>query len=223
MHRKSLMLMLLGIIAAWLLAACGQGTEAPGTAQSGGTEGSTVQITTPAPTTAPPTTAAATPTTMDHSGAMGHSMGTSDAPLDAQFIDSMIEHHRGAVTMAEQALKEGEHPEIKQLAQAIIAAQEQEINQMTTWRQEWYPDLAPTTGMGMDMGDMEISNDASIPFDQRFITAMISHHQGALEMAEGVQDKAEHPEIKELAAAIITAQKAEIAQMEQWQREWFSQ
>ena len=172
----------------------------------------------------------ATAAPMDHGAAsaatetttMEHGAGaTSDAPFDAQFIDSMIEHHRGAIAMAEQALTESQRTEIKQLAQNIIRSQQQEVDQMTGWRKQWYPDLQPTGGMGMEMGDMEISTDTSQPFDQRFITAMIAHHEGAIAMAQEARTRAEHPEIKQLAEAIITAQEAEVAQLKTWNREWF--
>jgi uncharacterized protein (DUF305 family) len=153
---------------------------------------------------------------MDHGD-----MATNTAPYDAQFIDSMIEHHNGAIAMAQQALEQSERPEIKQLAQNIIASQQQETTQMTAWRAQWYPDLAPTGGMAMDMGEMEISDDAATPYDQRFIRAMISHHQGAVMMAKDAQAKAEHAELRQLAAEIIEAQEAEIVQMEQWMEEWF--
>ena len=153
---------------------------------------------------------------MDH-GAMTN----GDVPYDAQFIDSMIAHHEGAIAMAKQALQEAERPEIKTLAEAIVTAQEQEIVQLREWREAWYPDLPETEGMGMDMGDMEVSNDTNRPFDQRFIEAMIPHHEGAIAMAKDAQQKAEHQEIKDLAQNIITAQEAEIAQMKQWQQEWF--
>lgn len=157
-------------------------------------------------------------------GGMDHSMMNMDPsqPFDAQFIDSMIEHHQGAVTMAEQALAEAEHAELRTIADAIIAAQTQEIDAMTTWRQEWYPDLALTDGMGMGMGEMTISSDESKPFDQRFLEAMISHHQGAIEMAQMAKQMAEHAEIKALADAIITAQEAEIEQMQNWLKAWFA-
>lgn len=148
---------------------------------------------------------------MDH--AMGHS--SSDAPYDAQFIDSMIEHHEGAITMARQALQESQDARIRQLAEAIITAQEAEIAQMRQWRQAWYPDLPPTGGMMMEMGPMAVS-DGDAPFDQRFLEAMIPHHEGAIAMARDALQKAEHAEIKELAQAIITAQEAEIAQMREW-------
>jgi uncharacterized protein (DUF305 family)/Spy/CpxP family protein refolding chaperone len=156
-------------------------------------------------------------------GHMDHSMMQVDPsqPFDAQFIDSMLEHHRGAVTMAEQALAEAEHEELRTLAEGIIAAQTQEIEQMTAWRTSWYPDLPPTAGMDMSMGQMTISEDDSKPFDQRFIEAMISHHQGAIDMAKMAQQMAEHEEIKTLADAIIIAQQAEIEQMQSWLKEWY--
>lgn len=159
----------------------------------------------------------ATPMPMDHSSMQ---MDASK-PFDAQFIDSMIEHHQGAVTMAQAVLQQAERAELKTVAEAIITAQKAEIQQMQGWRTAWYPDLPPTGGMGMSMGDMMISSDESIPFDQRFLTAMISHHQGAISMAQMAQQMAERQEIKDLAAAIITAQQAEIKQMQEWLQAWF--
>ena len=191
---------------ALLLAACGtaQTSTAPTTAAAG--EGSA---------TAPTVDAMAG---MDHSAMPG--MNTSDAPYDAQFIDRMIMHHEGAITMANQALTQAERPEVTELATAIISAQETEIGQMNAWRTSWYPDLAATSGMGMEMGMMEVPAGAT-PFDQRFIEAMIPHHQSAVVMAQDALQNAEHPEIKALATAIIAAQEAEITQMRQWLQEWY--
>ena len=157
---------------------------------------------------------------MDHGS--GHATSQTQAPYDAQFIDGMIVHHEGAVAMAQQALTESERPEIRQLAENIIATQNQEVEQMRGWRAQWYADLAPTGGTGGHMGDMALASDPAIPFDQRFITAMIGHHEGAIAMAKEAQTKAEHQEIKQLASAVITAQEAEVAQLQAWQQAWFS-
>lgn len=190
----------------------------------GGAQPASAPATTVASGAAPAATAAPTATTMGEMPEMDHgSMADSAAPYDAQFIDSMIIHHQGAIAMANQALMEAQRPEIKSLAEAIIMAQESEIAQLKAWRQAWYPDLPETTGIGMDMGTMMIANDASTPFDQRFIAAMIPHHEGAIAMARDAQEKAEHQEIKNLAQAIITAQEGEITQMKQWQQAWFAQ
>ncbi len=236
---RRLLLIGLGALLMLVVSACGQ-TASTGSTADGGTQ---TDATTAYPSTGDDgmeTTSTATDdgampmettsTAMDH-GAMpmdmtstpmddgGMAMGSG--PFDAQFIDGMTEHHTGAIAMAEQALTESERPEIKELAQNIISSQQQEVEQMTTWREQWYPDLEPTGGMSMSMGDMEISTDTSQPFDQRFIAAMIGHHNGAIMMANEALTKAEHPEIKQLAEAIIKAQESEVAQMQQWNSEWF--
>jgi uncharacterized protein (DUF305 family) len=47
--------------------------------------------------------------------------------VDATFSELMIEHHQGAITMASLALDRAEHDEVKDLAQAVIDAQNAEI------------------------------------------------------------------------------------------------
>jgi uncharacterized protein (DUF305 family) len=153
----------------------------------------------------------------------GHTMPeNSDVPFDATFIDGMIEHHQGAIEMAEQAIENAEHQEIQTLAEAIIAAQTTEIEQLESWRTEWFPDLAATEGMAMDMGAMGLSTDESIPYDQRFLQAMISHHEGAVEMAEMALEMSEREEVRSSAEAIIATQSSEIEQMRGWLSEWYN-
>lgn len=64
--------------------------------------------------------------------------GKTGDSFDQAFLKEMVVHHEGAVAMAEAALKNAKHQEIKDLAQAIIAAQKYEIQQMQDWNKEWY-------------------------------------------------------------------------------------
>lgn len=58
-------------------------------------------------------------------------------------------------------------------------------------------------------------------FDKAFLREMIVHHEGAVEMAELVLEKSDRPELRDLAQAIITAQRREISDMQKWLDEWF--
>lgn len=68
----------------------------------------------------------------DHMTGMGgdaKELQTAD-PFDKAFIDMMIPHHEGAVTMAKEEIAKGGDPELKSLAQDIVTAQEREIKEM---------------------------------------------------------------------------------------------
>ncbi|MEH2209821.1 DUF305 domain-containing protein [Nostoc sp.] len=69
---------------------------------------------------------------------MSQDLGAADAEFDLRFINAMIPHHEGAVTMGKDALSKSKRPEIKKLAQEIIKAQDIEIKQMQQWRKAWY-------------------------------------------------------------------------------------
>ncbi|MFN6570883.1 DUF305 domain-containing protein [Dendronalium sp. ChiSLP03b] len=69
---------------------------------------------------------------------MNMDLGAADTEFDLRFINAMIPHHEGAVTMAKDALRKSKRPEIKNLAQEIIKAQNTEIKQMKQWRKAWY-------------------------------------------------------------------------------------
>jgi uncharacterized protein (DUF305 family) len=57
--------------------------------------------------------------------------------FDKAFLAEMIIHHQGAIDMANLVLQKSTRPELRSLANDIIAAQTKEINQMKTWQQQW--------------------------------------------------------------------------------------
>ena len=173
---------------------------------------------------------------MNHN--MSMDLGPADADYDLRFIDGMTVHHQGAVNMAKEVLNKSKRPEMKKIANEMIAAQNREINQMKEWRKTWYSKASSTpmayhAQMGHmmamtpeQMQSMMMSMDlgaADDQFDLRFINAMIPHHEGALVMAEDALKKSKRPEIKALSQEIVTSQKQEIEQMKQWRQAWYKQ
>lgn len=74
----------------------------------------------------------------------------------------------------------------------------------------------------MSMSDMteQLKDKTGDDFDKAFVEMMISHHEGAVDMAELIPDRAKHDELKKLGEAIILAQTKEIADMKSWQESW---
>ncbi len=71
----------------------------------------------------------------------------------------------------------------------------------------------------MDMGSEGMMNASEMLMeggeysDERFIDAMVPHHQGAIAMAEVALENAEHPELLQLAENVISTQQAEIEEL----------
>lgn len=59
--------------------------------------------------------------------------------------------------------------------------------------------------------------------ERMFIEEMVPHHQDAIDMADLAIEKAEHPELRELARQIKRSQTEENDQMRSWYRDWFDQ
>lgn len=79
--------------------------------------------------------------------------------------------------------------------------------------------------MGSAMDDMMsgLQDKTGDDFDKAFLSEMIMHHQGAVEMAEAALQSAKHQEIKDMARTIISTQTSEINQMQTWGKSWYNE
>jgi uncharacterized protein (DUF305 family) len=156
---------------------------------------------------------------------------------DQHFIVMMVPHHDGAIVMAELALTRAKRPEIRALAQQIKASQTAENAQMRRWYLQWFGTDVPAWtagGMGMGMGH-GMGHGMGMPalatslqglrtapdFDRAFIEQMIPHHRMGVMMASHAKWNTQHPELRQLQAAMVRVQSREIAQMAQWYRAWY--
>jgi uncharacterized protein (DUF305 family) len=148
---------------------------------------------------------------------------------DRRFIDAMVPHHEGAVDMAEVALKNAEHEEVRQLARDVVSTQQAEIRELKAIKQKEFGTSEVPAGMDMkQMEDMGMMVDPQSladedPFDKAFIDNMIPHHRSAIEMAEVAAAQTTNPRIRDLANDIVDAQEREISQMQRWRERWYPQ
>ncbi|MFD0392819.1 DUF305 domain-containing protein [Streptomyces nogalater] len=151
-------------------------------------------------------------------------VGRAHNAQDVAFAKGMIPHHQQALEMAELAVDRASSKRVKDLAARIEKAQDPEIRTLTGWLKAW-GEQAPTgmdhsghTGMSgmMSESDMAALKKATgKDFDKRFLSLMVEHHQGAVEMATTEKHKGRSGDAKAMAEAIITAQDAEIKEMKQ--------
>ena len=173
---------------------------------------------------------------MDHdqmgmgSGGMAKQMVMQNGEYsDRRFIDAMVPHHQGAIAMAQVALKNAAHEEIKKLSRNIASTQQAEIEELKSIKVEEFGtsevpmemNSKQMRGMGMMMDPQALADEN--PFDEAFIDAMIPHHRSAIEMAKVANQESENPRIKELAGSIVTAQQGEIEQMRSWREQWYQE
>lgn len=165
---------------------------------------------------------------MNHEGSATPTEAAVDGSFNAadeMFVTGMIPHHQQALEMAEMVLaKDGVDERVIELAERIKAAQQPEIDLMSSWLEAW--------GIESGMGDMEgidhgsggmMSDDDMAALEgapgpeasSLFLDQMIVHHTGAIDMAQLELNDGVNADALELAQKIIDTQTSEIAEMQQ--------
>lgn len=205
MNKKFLPLSATALAAALALAGC-----------STGSSGS-------AATSSPASTGSSMPG-MDH----GSGMMSSSAPAaatehnaaDTMFAQGMIPHHEQAVEMSGMMLQKKDIPaSVTALATRIKAAQDPEIETMTGWLKSWNESATMAAGHTMDgmMGEDDLKQLEAAQGTEAarlFLKQMIAHHQGAVMMAKTETAQGRNADAIELSKNIVTAQEAEIKEMQ---------
>lgn len=159
---------------------------------------------------------------------------TQATSAERAFLEGMVPHHESAVDMAKVAQTRAEHPQVSELANAIVTAQQTEIAQMKKIHERLFGEaLRPDEGaheqlgLSADEAGMMMGEDAAAmltkekPFDRAFIDEMVPHHQGAIRMARAILADSKDDEVRGLAEDIVSAQSTEIGQMNRWRTAWY--
>ena len=161
---------------------------------------------------------------------------------DVAFATDMIGHHAQAIQMANFTIgREGVDPRIARLAEEIRVDQTREIDTMSGWLRDWdepVPETGFATGDGHthsddpygamggghpDMPGMMSADELRTlaearadEFDALWIQMMVAHHEGAIQMAQEVQDEGRSEDVADLAGEVESAQRAEVKDLKGW-------
>jgi uncharacterized protein (DUF305 family) len=145
---------------------------------------------------------------------------------DVRFMQGMIAHHAQAIHMSRMAAAHGASPRLLRLAEKIDQSQVAEIRIMREWLHahgQFAPDTSSWRTMtmtGMLTAEQLDTLDAAtgVEFERAFLTFMILHHEGALEMVKelfATPRAGQEVDVNVFANDVITVQTAEIGVMRQ--------
>jgi len=150
--------------------------------------------------------------------------------VDVGFLSDMTTHHNGAITLSFAYLGRGSDPVVTQMSHEIILDQDQEIAIMNGLLADSGNSARPSTGIAMEwmghpvpitqmpgmptkaqVSDLQAATGSAA--DEQFTRLMILHHAAGVAMASYAARYGENTKVKNLAAAIVRAQRSEIAEM----------
>ncbi|WP_158880570.1 DUF305 domain-containing protein [Amycolatopsis anabasis] len=146
--------------------------------------------------------------------------------IDVNYVTMMIPHHRQAITMTDLVAAKSQDDRVRGIADRIAAAQGAEIAMMHGWLGD-HGKPVPAEGHaghgGAEHGLMpgmatpaqldELRAAGGREFDRKFLELMITHHQGALTMAEQELSGGVEVRAQQMAQEVITTQTAEIERL----------
>lgn len=151
-------------------------------------------------------------------------------PADVKFMQDMIVHHQQAVLMSEMAGERTNNEDVLAVAGRILASQADEIDFMRNWLAERgepveASNMAGHTGHGHhtmrgmaspeQLEALEAAQGAE--FDRQFLTLMIAHHEGAIDMVDALlrqPGSAADPILFRFIGDVENDQRAEIDKMD---------
>lgn len=147
----------------------------------------------------------------------------STSHYEIRFMQEMIDHHTMAVHMGHMCMDKAVHQELREMCRQIISSQQQEIATMQQWLAAWYgiSNYEPEMNPGHHARMQKLSMLSQSEFEIEFMQQMIRHHKMAVVKSAHCVVRAHHDELQDMCAGIITAQLAEIRQMQDWLCTWY--
>lgn len=146
----------------------------------------------------------------------------SVARYEVYYTELTIDHHLAGIAEATLCVERAVHPELKAMCEQSIASQQQQIEQLRTWLQEWYGieyagEIVPSAQQDI----RRLAELSGATFEDEFLTDFSKHHLRIIKESEKAVRKVYHDQLRVLAQSIITAQSESVIQMQTWDCQWY--
>ena len=144
---------------------------------------------------------------------------------DRQFVEMMVPHHQQAVVMSALAPTRAKDAQVVAFASRISDTQKAEIDALQTWLEKRDLPKASLEATGDHATHMkgmltpeqldQLAAARGRAFDRLFVTRMIAHHEGAIEMADQVLSDGVDTTNRAFAGDVMAAQTAEVGRLQE--------
>jgi len=143
---------------------------------------------------------------------------------DVMFLQMVLAYHGPSEQLTALAAQRAVRTEVKQLAAAIAVTEADEVTTITGWLRAWNQPETPATDLVLhaDHGGLPSDGKAQLAtltatpgdaFDKTFLTLLIGHQHGVVEVARMELAGGVHPEVKALAQRITDSRRAQVSYM----------
>jgi uncharacterized protein (DUF305 family) len=195
------------LAASSLLAACGRSPGPP----TAGSEAASNE-----PATHSADAAMAGPFAADEHAMSAAMMKSAGADVSDTWVKTMIEHHRGAISMSKTVLTQSPPADVRKMAESIIAKQTAEIEKLSMMLSSRPPEQSSMEPYHAAMTAMDNAMMAAqgANASETYLRKMLAHHKGAVAMSEIVLKRSSDPKVLEAATTIKVDQTREIRDTE---------
>lgn len=151
-------------------------------------------------------------------------VSTAHNAADVMYLQMMIAHHGQGLELVGLAGARAQQKEIKTLAAAVEATQDDEVTMMRSWLGTWSKPTAvdhdpaahaahgglPATGPEQIAA---LKDSPATDFDRSFINLFVAHQHNAVEISQWEEEKGENPEVRDFARRVRESRADQIAQM----------
>ncbi len=151
-------------------------------------------------------------------------ISTAHNAADVMYLQMMIAHHGQGLELVGLAGTRAQQAEIKTLAAAVQATQDDEVTVMRSWLDTWSKPAAvdhdpaahaehgglPATGPEQIAA---LRDAPETDFDRSFINLFVAHQHNAVEMSQWAEEKGENPEVRDFARRVRESRADQIAQL----------